>query len=90
MVIGTGGTIAGRAARAGDHVGYVAGTIDAAELVAALPPLAGVALETETLARLDSADMDHATWAALQAAVARHLLREQLEIVDTATEKAAS
>ena len=78
VVVGTGGTIAGRAARADDVVGYAAGAIDAAELVAALPPLVGVALDVETLARLDSADMDHATWARLRERVAHHLTREDV------------
>jgi L-asparaginase len=68
VVLGTGGTIAGVAARADDHVGYKAGQLGAQALVAAVPPLAARAdlvVEAETLAQLDSCDMDHGTWLAL-------------------------
>ena len=66
VVLATGGTIAGVAARADDHVGYQAGQLGAETLVAAVPALAGRSIETETLARLDSCDMDHGTWLALR------------------------
>ena len=36
VILGTGGTIAGRAARAADNVGYVAGQVGVADLVAAV------------------------------------------------------
>ncbi|MFO1285912.1 MAG: asparaginase domain-containing protein [Rubrivivax sp.] len=63
VVIGTGGTIAGVAARADDQAGYRAGELDAATLVAAVPPLGEPARRSrDVLARLDSCDMDHATW----------------------------
>ena len=78
VVIGTGGTIAGAAPRADDHVGYRAGQIDAAALVAAVAPLAGRTLEAETLAALDSCDMDHATWLALRERVRAVLARPQV------------
>lgn len=75
VLIGTGGTIAGTAPRAGDLIGYTAGALAAEQLVAAVPALAGEALEAETLARIDSCDMDEATWLALlrrlRAALAR-------------------
>ena len=54
VILGTGGTIAGTAASAAAHTGYRAGALSAAELVAAVPPLAGRPLETETVAQLDS------------------------------------
>lgn len=75
VVIGTGGTIAGVAARADDQVGYRAGELDAATLVAAVPPLANRRVEAETLARLDSCDMDHATWVALRSRLEAVLAR---------------
>jgi L-asparaginase len=78
VVIGTGGTIAGTAARAEDHVAYKAGALAADALVAAVPALAARALEAHTLARLDSCDMDHATWAALREAVLAHLARPEV------------
>jgi len=65
VVLGTGGTIAGTAARADDHVGYRAGQLGAQALVAAVPALQQRAIEAETLAQLDSCDMDHGTWRAL-------------------------
>ena len=78
VVIGTGGTIAGTAARPQDHTGYKAGTLTAADLIAAVPALAGQALESESLAQLDSCDMDHATWVKLALAVQRHLARMEV------------
>ena len=78
VLIGTGGTIAGTAARADDLVGYTSGALAADQLVATLPALAGQALETQTLARLDSCDMDHATWAALRRAAAAQLARPEV------------
>ncbi|MBK1712419.1 asparaginase [Rubrivivax gelatinosus] len=74
-LIATGGTIAGTAARADDLVGYDAGALSAEQLIAALPALAGQALETWTLARLDSCDMDHATWALLRRELQARLAR---------------
>ena len=62
LILGTGGTIAGSAARADDHVGYRAGELGVASLVAALPELADVPMVFEQLAQLDSKDMDFATW----------------------------
>ncbi len=78
VVLGTGGTIAGTAASAASHVGYRAGVLTAADLLAAMPALQGQALETETVAQLDSCDMDHATWAALAVRVAFHLARDDV------------
>ncbi len=75
VILGTGGTIAGSAARAQDHTGYTAGALTAADLLASVPALAGQALEAESVAQLDSCDMDQATWLALAAAVQRHLAR---------------
>ncbi len=75
VILGTGGTIAGTAASAASHVGYQAGVLTAAELLAAIPALRGPTLEPETVASLDSCDMDHATWAALAERAAFHLAR---------------
>lgn len=81
VLIGTGGTIAGTAARADEHVAYASGTLAASDLVAAVPPLAAVPIEAETLARLDSSDMDHATWTALRDRAAWHLARPEVAAV---------
>jgi L-asparaginase len=78
VVIGTGGTIAGMAARADDHVGYRAGQLGVEALIAAVPALAGRALEAETLAQLDSCDMDHATWLRLRERLQVQLARPEV------------
>lgn len=75
VILGTGGTIAGTAPRPQDHTGYAAGALTAADLVAAVPALAGSNLQTESVAQMDSCDMDHATWLRLALAVERHLAR---------------
>ncbi len=81
VVLGTGGTIAGTAADASDNVGYRAGQIGVAELVAAIPALAalpGIDLEAEQVAQLDSKDMDFTTWQLLAQRVAHHLARAEV------------
>lgn len=78
VILGTGGTIAGTAAQAGDNVGYTAAQRSVAQLLAVLPDLAGQALEAEQLAQLDSKDMDHATWQALARRLAGHLARPEV------------
>jgi L-asparaginase len=78
VVIGTGGTIAGTAPRADDQLGYQAARLDAQTLVDAVPSLREQALEVETLARLDSCDMDHATWLRLRDRVAEVLARPEV------------
>lgn len=64
VVIGTGGTIAGRAGSATDNVGYNAAEVGIAELVRDLAP-DGVALSTEQVAQIDSKDMDFDVWRSL-------------------------
>ena len=64
VVLGTGGTIAGTSAVAGDNVGYTAAQIGVAQLVQAVPALAAVPLECEQVAQIDSKDMGFAVWRA--------------------------
>ncbi len=78
VILGTGGTIAGRASRAGDNVGYVAGQVSAQDLMAAVPPRAGLALDVEQVAQIDSKDMGFAVWQRLADRVAHHLGREDV------------
>ncbi|NLZ41816.1 MAG: asparaginase, partial [Comamonadaceae bacterium] len=78
VVVGTGGTIAGVAARAEDHVGYEAAALAPEALAAAVPALAALPLRCESLARLDSSDMDHATWCLLRRRLAALLRRPQV------------
>lgn len=68
LILGTGGTISGRAASSGDNIGYLAGQVGVAELLAGIEAPAGVALEAQQIAQLDSKDMDFSVWLAL----ARH------------------
>jgi L-asparaginase len=81
VILGTGGTIAGRAAERGDNVGYVAGQVQVADLVAAVPALGGVALAVEQVAQIDSKDMGLAVWQALVRQVALHLGRPEVRAV---------
>ncbi len=78
VIIATGGTIAGAAASATDAVGYVAGQRPVAQLLAAVPALAGRPLQAEQLAQVDSKDMDHALWQALAQRIAAHLVRDDV------------
>lgn len=72
-ILGTGGTIAGKAAVAGDNVGYKAGEVPVEDLLAPLVKVASWMSdwrwEARQIAQLDSKDMDLATWRALAEAV---------------------
>jgi L-asparaginase len=68
VVLGTGGTIAGTAAQAGDNIGYTAAQVGVGELLAAVPglqALAGGPLVVEQVAQVDSKDMEFGIWHAL-------------------------
>ncbi len=78
VVLGTGGTIAGRATRANDNVGYVAGQVAVGDLVAMVPALAACPLDVEQVAQINSKDMVLGVWQALAAKVAEHLDRPEV------------
>ena len=78
VVLGTGGTIAGRATQANDNVGYVAGQVAVSELVAMVPALAACPLDVEQVAQINSKDMVLGVWQALAARVAAHLDRPEV------------
>jgi L-asparaginase len=80
VILGTGGTIAGTAARAGDNLGYTAAQVGIGQLVAALPALAGSSHElfSEQVAQVDSKDMDFGIWRALAQRVAHWLAQEDV------------
>ncbi len=78
VILATGGTIAGTAASSTDTTGYRAGALGADALVAAVPALAGRRLESESVAAIDSKDMDVATWQRLAARAAHHLARPEV------------
>ena len=75
VVLGTGGTIAGRAARPDDNIGYSAAEVGVAELLSGIDAPAGVTLEAEQVAQVDSKDMELAIWLKL-ALRCRHWLAQ--------------
>jgi len=75
IVLGTGGTIAGRAASATDNIGYKAGEVPVSDLLGDVPVPAGCAVEAEQVAQIDSKDMSDEVWRCLLAATQRHLAR---------------
>ena len=78
VVLGTGGTIAGRASHAQDHTGYQSAQLGVADLLQALPGGPALAVESEQVAQLDSKDMDAATWQRLAQQAAHHLARPEV------------
>lgn len=79
VVLGSGGTIAGAAASALDNVGYQAGQVGVAQLLAAVPALASHAIEAEQVAQIDSSDMHDALWQRLAQRAAHHLARPEVK-----------
>jgi L-asparaginase len=70
VILGTGGTIAGRAPSASDNLGYTAGQVGIGELLAELPFLHDEApVIAEQVAQIDSKDMSFAVWATLASRV---------------------
>ncbi|GAA4345246.1 asparaginase [Variovorax defluvii] len=62
IVLGTGGTIAGRAASARDNIGYTAGQVGVTELLEGIEAPPGAAVQTEQVAQVDSKDMSFPIW----------------------------
>ena len=65
VILGTGGTIAGRAEQSTDVVGYKAGQVAVQDLIDGVPGLrrridAGWRIESEQVSQVDSKDMSHA------------------------------
>ena len=81
VILGTGGTIAGTAASASDHIGYTAAQLGIAQLVAAVPEMAAgpCDLMTEQLAQVDSKDMDFDIWTRLAQRVSHHLAQADVQ-----------
>lgn len=78
VVLGTGGTIAGTAPAGSDDSHYTAAQLGIAQLLATVPTLATVPLESEQVAQVDSKDMGPAIWQALALRVAHHLARPEV------------
>ncbi|MCW5652312.1 MAG: asparaginase [Hydrogenophaga sp.] len=81
VILGTGGTIAGRATQTGDNVGYVAAQVSVGALVDAVPLLQDLSLDVEQVAQVDSKDMDLSVWQALASQLAAHLARPEVRAV---------
>jgi L-asparaginase len=81
MVLGTGGTIAGRSRDGADNIGYTAGEVGVDQLLAAIPGLQGSHCEvvTEQVAQLDSKDMGFAVWQQLAIRVRTLLSRPEVQ-----------
>ncbi|MGH8819771.1 MAG: asparaginase, partial [Rhodoferax sp.] len=83
VVLGTGGTIAGTAASAGDNIGYAAAQVGVVQLLDAIPALGaalgGHALVTEQVAQIDSKDMSFAVWQQLAGRAAHWLAQSEVQ-----------
>jgi len=78
VILGTGGTLAGAASDPADNVGYRAAQIAIADIVARIPALTAVALQTEQVAQIDSKDMSFSIWRKLATRVAYHVDRSDV------------
>ena len=79
VILGTGGTIAGKAASAGDNIGYTAAQVGVAELVTAIAALAASSdLLVEQVAQIDSKDMTFAVWVHLAERIHHFLARDDV------------
>lgn len=78
VVLGTGGTLAGTSADPSDNLGYRAGELPIAAVLASVPALRGVPLESEEVARIDSKDMGFDIWRRLAQRCAHWLAREDV------------
>ena len=88
IVLGTGGTIAGKSASATDNVAYVASQVGVAQLLAAIPSLASAdgsaiygdcELVCEQVAQIDSKDMNFEIWQRLLARCTYWLAQPQVQ-----------
>lgn len=85
VVLGTGGTIAGKASHASDNIGYTAAQVGVAELLTHVPGMAGVLagrrLVSEQVAQVDSKDMSFGVWQSLLQRVHAHLQADDVQAV---------
>src|SRR5688500_9264853 len=78
VVVGTGGTIAGRAASPTDTLGYRAGALGVGSLLGDVLAPEGYALVSEQVAQVDSKDMGFALWHTLAGSLAKLLAQEDV------------
>lgn len=79
VVLGTGGTVSGRAGSSQDNVGYTAGQVGVGELLQGVALPAGVAVECEQVAQIDSKDMDFEVWRKLVGRCAHWLAQPDVQ-----------
>jgi L-asparaginase len=65
IVVGTGGTIAGRAGAPSDNIGYTAGEVDVSDLLLGIDAPDESSLFAEQIAQIDSKDMEFGIWRTL-------------------------
>jgi L-asparaginase len=78
VVLGTGGTIAGRAASPADNLAYRAAQVGVADLLDGLGSPTGFTLRAEQVAQVDSKDMGFDVWCALARRCAHWLAQEDV------------
>lgn len=78
VILGTGGTIAGAGDDPAKAWQYKAGQRPVAQLLATVPDLAGLPLESVEVAQIDSKDMGWSVWQALGQALQTQLAREDV------------
>ncbi|MGC4063012.1 MAG: asparaginase [Aquabacterium sp.] len=78
VILGTGGTIAGTGSDPARSWQYRAAQLSVAQLVEAVPALAGVPLQAVQVAQIDSKDMRWSVWQALGLALQTHLARDDV------------
>jgi L-asparaginase len=80
VILGMGGTIAGRSDRPSDNIGYTAAQVGIVELAAAIPSLTDEGpVITEQVAQIDSKDMDFSAWSRLAARVNHFLAQPHVQ-----------
>lgn len=80
VILGMGGTMAGRSACASDNIGYTAAQVSIVELVAAIPALTDAGpVMTEQVAQIDSKDMSFSVWVQLAGRVNHFLARPDVQ-----------
>ncbi len=83
VILGTGGTIAGKADSALDNIGYSAAQLNVTQLVQSVAPLAPLVaagkLLTEQVVQIDSKDMDFPVWIQLAERVNHFLAQDDVQ-----------
>ena len=80
VILGTGGTIAGRSDSPTDNIAYTAAQLGVSQLVRAIPALVDANdLLTEQVAQIDSKDMSFAVWALLAQRISVFLAQDDVQ-----------